>query len=54
MNGRHRRTLGLIFSRPTPASVRWHDVLALLAELGAQITQREGSRVAIFLFAKYG
>ncbi|HET8598457.1 MAG TPA: type II toxin-antitoxin system HicA family toxin [Castellaniella sp.] len=52
MKTRNQRTLALIFSRPAPAGVRWLDVTALLLELGAQITEREGSRVAIFLFGQ--
>lgn len=50
MKTKHQKTLKLIFSRPTPAGVKWHDVIALFDELGAEITEREGSRVAIFLF----
>lgn len=50
MKAKHRKTLKLIFSRPTPAGVKWNDVIALFDELGAEITEREGSRVAIFLF----
>ena len=50
MKAKHRRTLELIFSRPTPAGVKWLDVVALFRELGAEIAEREGSRVAIILF----
>ncbi len=50
MKSKHRRTLELIFSRPTPAGVKWADTTTLLVELGAEITEREGSRVAVFLF----
>lgn len=50
MKAKHRKTLALLFSRPTPAGVKWNDVIALFIELGAEITEREGSRVAIFLF----
>ena len=50
MKSKHRKTLHLIFSRPTPAGVKWLDLLALFAELGGEVTEREGSRVAIFLF----
>lgn len=50
MKAKHRRTLELIFSRPTPAGVKWLDVVALFKELGAEIVEREGSRVAIILF----
>lgn len=50
MKAKHRKTLELIFSRPTSAGVKWSDALALFTELGAEITEREGSRVAVFLF----
>ncbi|NYT78238.1 type II toxin-antitoxin system HicA family toxin [Alcaligenaceae bacterium] len=50
MKAKHRKTLELIFSRPTPAGVKWNDVVGLLMELGAEITEREDSRVAVFLF----
>lgn len=50
MKAKHRKTLELIFSRPTPAGVKWNDAVALFVELGAEITEREGSRVAVFLF----
>lgn len=42
--------LDLIFSRPTSANVQWKDVEALFIELGAEVTEREGSRVAVVLF----
>lgn len=47
MKAKHRKTLELIFSRPTPAGVKWNDAVALFVELGAEITEREGSRVAV-------
>ncbi|HWK62594.1 MAG TPA: type II toxin-antitoxin system HicA family toxin [Eoetvoesiella sp.] len=50
MKARHEKTLRHIFSHPTPAGVKWVDVIALFVELGAQITEREGSRTAVFLF----
>ncbi|WP_423200789.1 type II toxin-antitoxin system HicA family toxin [Cupriavidus sp. H19C3] len=50
MKAKHRKTLDLIFSRPTPAGVKWPDAVALMQELGAEVEEREGSRVAIFLF----
>jgi hypothetical protein len=52
MKSRHRKTLALIFSKPTPADVKWVDACALLTELGADLTEREGSRVAIFLYGQ--
>lgn len=40
----------LIFARPVSANVRWADIEALFRELGAEIEERESSRVEVFLF----
>ncbi|MHA4866383.1 type II toxin-antitoxin system HicA family toxin [Duganella sp. PWIR1] len=50
MEARHAKTLQLIFSRPTPAGVKWLDVLALFEALGTEITEAEGARIKVFLF----
>lgn len=50
MKRKHQRTLELIFARPVPANVRWTDIEALFIELGAQLAEREGSRVLVRLF----
>lgn len=50
MKRKHQRTLELIFARPVSANVRWADIEALFVELGAEISQREDSRVEVFLF----
>jgi len=49
INTKHTKTLQLIFSRPTPAGVKWLDAVALfkVKALGAQISEAEGSRVSI-------
>ena len=52
MKRKHHKTLGLIFSRPVSANLRWSEVEALLLELGASIEEREGSRVLIRLFGE--
>jgi hypothetical protein len=49
---KHQATLALIFARPASGSVRWSDVEALLVALGAEISEREGSRVGVFLFGE--
>ncbi|WP_091922288.1 type II toxin-antitoxin system HicA family toxin [Phyllobacterium sp. CL33Tsu] len=49
---RHRVTLQQIFARPASGSIRWSDVEALLLGLGAEITEREGSRIGVFLFGE--
>ena len=50
MKRRHQRIVELIFLRPTSGNVRWRDVEGLFVELGAEIEERAGSRVSVFLF----
>ncbi len=50
MKRKHQRTIELIYARPVSANLRWSDVEALLKELGAEISEREGSRIEVFLF----
>jgi len=52
MKRANAKTLELIFARPVSANVRWKDIEALFLELGADISQREGSRVAVVLFGQ--
>ena len=52
MKRQHRRTLEALFARPTSANVQWRDVEALFRELGADVSAREGSRVAVVLFGE--
>jgi hypothetical protein len=47
MKRRHTRTLELIFARPTSGNIQWRDIEALF---GAEISEREGSRIAVVLF----
>ena len=49
---RHRRTLELIYARPVSGSVPWRDIEALFQELGDEISERAGSRVAVVLFGE--
>ena len=51
MQRKHQRTLDLIFTRPASGGIKWRDIEALLAALGAEISEREGSRVGVKLFA---
>jgi hypothetical protein len=44
--------LDLLFARPTSANIQWRDIEALFVELGADISEREGSRVAVVLFGE--
>jgi hypothetical protein len=52
MKRKHQATLAQIYARPTSGSIRWADVEALFVALGAETSQREGSRVGIFLFGE--
>jgi len=52
MQRKHIVTLELIFSRPISANVKWRDIEALFVALGAEISEREGSRVGVKLFGE--
>ena len=52
MKKRHLATLESIFARPVGGAIRWSDVEALFVALGAEVSEREGSRVGIFLFGE--
>ena len=52
MKRKHQKTLELIFARPTSANIQWRDIEALFAELGAEISEREGSRIGVRLFGE--
>ncbi len=52
MKRAHRATLQAIFARPTSSNIAWKDIEALLNGLGADISEREGSRVAVVLFGE--
>jgi hypothetical protein len=52
MKRKHHKTLELIFARPASGNIQWRDIEALLVELGAQISEREGSRVGVRLFGE--
>ena len=50
MKRKHRKTLELIFSRPVSGNIKWNDIEAMFVALGAEVSELEGSRVAVFLF----
>jgi len=50
MKRKHQRTLESLFAHPTSGNIQWMDIEALFRELGGEVIQREGSRVAIVLF----
>lgn len=52
MKRKHRGTLERIYAHPVNANIKWRDIVALFGELGAEIAEREGSRVEVFLFGQ--
>jgi hypothetical protein len=52
MKRKHEFILRRIFDRPTLGGIKWADIEALFAELGAEIAEREGSRISVFLFGE--
>ncbi|PRB84662.1 HicA [Pseudomonas sp. MYb185] len=50
MKKRHHKTLEQIFSRPVSGNIQWRDIEALMLDLGAEISEREGSRIGVRLF----
>ena len=52
MKKKHRKTLERIFARPVSGTIPWRDIEALFIELGAEINEREGSRIGVFLFGE--
>ena len=45
MNARHAKTLAAIFRQPTPASIEWSAIEALLLAVGCRLVEGSGSRV---------
>lgn len=45
MNSKHKRTLKLVFSNPTPATLEWDAIESLLVAAGCRIIEGDGSRV---------
>ena len=52
MKRKHQKTLKAIFARPVSGNVQWRDIETLFVELGAEVSERDGSRVAVFLFGE--
>ena len=50
MKKKHQKVLELIFKRPTSGNIHWADIEALFTALGADVSERAGSRVAVVLF----
>lgn len=52
MRRKHAKTLEAIYVRPVSANIHWHEIEALFIELGAEVSEREGSRIAVVLFGE--
>ncbi len=50
MKAKDRKTLALIFKRPVSGNIKWSRIESLFVALGADISEREGSRVGVKLF----
>ncbi len=42
----------MVFAHPTSGNVLWRDIESLFIDLGAEVSEREGSRVAVILFGE--
>lgn len=49
MRKKHNRVLATIFSAPIQSGILWRDIEVMLKSLGAEISERKGSRVCISL-----
>ncbi|ATI90377.1 type II toxin-antitoxin system HicA family toxin [Salmonella enterica] len=49
MSKRHQKTLSDVFSRPVSGTIKWSDIESMFIALGAEVHEREGSRVAVLL-----
>jgi hypothetical protein len=52
MKRKSAKTLALIFARPVSGSIKWRDIESLLVDLGAKVSEREGSRIGVRLFGE--
>ncbi len=52
MKRKHKKTLELIFTRPVSANIKWNDIESLFKVLGAELSEREGSRIGVKLFGE--
>lgn len=52
MKRKHQKTLSQIYTRPTSGNIQWTEIEALFVALGAEVSERAGSRVAVVLFGE--
>jgi hypothetical protein len=49
LNSKHSKTLKVVFTKPTSATLVFAEIEALVLALGGEVFEREGSRVKIVL-----
>jgi len=49
MSNRHQKTLQMVFKVPVQSGIPWKDIEAALLNLGAEISEGNGSRIRIKL-----
>ena len=47
MRAKHQRTLESLFKKPTPAGIRWPDIVSMLKAADVEVSQRSGSHVLL-------
>ena len=52
MKKKHAITLQKLFARPVSGSIRWSEIESLFLALGANVEEREGSRIKVVLFGE--
>ena len=52
MKRKHQETLRQIYKRPTSGNISWRDIETLFKALGADVSERAGSRIAVVLFGE--
>lgn len=52
MKKKHIKTLALVFKQPVSANIDWKEIESLFVGLGAEISEREGSRIGVRLFGE--
>ena len=52
MKRKHQKTLEQIFARPTSGNIKWREIESLFVALGAELSEREGSRIGVRLFGE--
>ncbi len=52
MKRKHQKMLEQIYERPTSGNIPWMDIESLFKALGADVSERAGSRVAVVLFGE--